>query len=89
MTANYEARALGVPKTGRAEEVARRFPTLRWANGEDLTQYRRFSARVHEAIARALPGCPVERLGMDENFADVTGLVDASPGGEEGEVLGI
>ena len=65
MTANYEARALGVPKTGRAEEVARRFPT------------------------RALPGCPVERLGMDENFADVTGLVDASPGGEEGEVLGI
>ncbi len=86
VTTNYAARAVGVPKTGASvAEVRQRFPSLRWVNGEDLREYRRFSRRVHETLLRGMPGCPVERLGMDENFVDVTALAQKRLGEGGGE----
>ncbi len=77
ITTNYVARRAGVPKSGSAAELLKRFPELRLVNGEDLKEYRRFSAQVHDILREELgPRCPVERLGLDENFADVTSLVE-------------
>ena len=35
--------------------------------------YRRFSSRIFDLLLSY--GCPVEKLGMDENFMDVTQIV--------------
>ncbi len=80
ITTNYAARAIGVPKNGLAAEILKNFPQLKVVCGEDLREYRRYSQMVHQAIKTELgPLCPVERLGMDENFADVTAIVDGKP----------
>jgi DNA polymerase iota len=51
-------------------------PALVLVSGEDLTNYRAMSDKVTELLqARFSP--LVERLGMDENFIDVTKLVEA------------
>ena len=43
-------------------------------NGEDLSDYRRYSQSMFDVLATY--GCPVERLGLDENFVDVSSIVD-------------
>ena len=46
-------------------------------NGEDLRNYRKFSKNVFELLDKMSGNaCPVERLGMDENFIDVTKMVE-------------
>ena len=46
-------------------------------NGEDLSEYRRVSQKIFGLLRQEGKGlCPVERLGMDENFMDVTRLVE-------------
>ena len=52
-------------------------PELVLVNGEDLAEYRKVSRQIFELICQAgNQKCPVERLGMDENWMDVTQLVD-------------
>ncbi|XP_069075608.1 DNA polymerase iota isoform X2 [Pleurodeles waltl] len=49
-------------------------PQMVLINGEDLTPYREMSYRVTELLEEF---CPlVERLGFDENFIDITEMVD-------------
>ncbi|EJT97868.1 DNA/RNA polymerase [Dacryopinax primogenitus] len=74
-TASYEARALGVDKLCSLWEAKKRCPSLILVNGEDLTLYRYYSRRVFLLVRSVLGDCPVEKLGMDELFCDVTNLV--------------
>ncbi|XP_069737098.1 DNA polymerase iota-like isoform X2 [Phaenicophaeus curvirostris] len=74
VTCNYVARNLGVRKLMAVEEAKEKCPHLVLLNGEDLTPYRETSYRVTELLQET---CPlVERLGFDENFVDVTELVE-------------
>jgi len=45
-------------------------------NGEDLSKYRKLSAKVFNLLQDFVKEfqCPVERLGLDENFIDVSRL---------------
>ena len=75
VTCNYKARRLGVVKCSLIEEAKKACPTLVLVNGEDLAEYRRYSLKIFDLIKEAGKGkCAVERLGMDENFIDVTKL---------------
>ena len=76
VTCNYKARAKGVKKLMSVQEAQQLCPELVLVRGEDLTPYRQMSSRVFEHITREYPQLSVERLGMDENFVDVTKLVD-------------
>ncbi|XP_058026719.1 DNA polymerase iota isoform X2 [Ahaetulla prasina] len=74
VTCNYEARNLGVKKLMGVKEAKEKCPDLVLVNGEDLTKYREFSYRVTELLKTFTP--LVERLGFDENFVDITELVE-------------
>ncbi|XP_039177842.1 DNA polymerase iota isoform X2 [Crotalus tigris] len=74
VTCNYEARNLGVKKLMGVKEAKEKCPNLVLVNGEDLTKYREFSYRVTELLKTFTP--LVERLGFDENFVDITELVE-------------
>ncbi|XP_053557094.1 DNA polymerase iota isoform X2 [Bombina bombina] len=74
VTCNYEARSLGVNKLMYIKEAKEKCPQLILVSGEDLTHYREFSYKVTELLEEFSP--KVERLGFDENFIDITDLVD-------------
>jgi len=57
-------------------DAKKKCPDLVLVNGEDLTVYREFSGKVHDLLTRKFTPM-VERLGMDENFLDVTELVSS------------
>ena len=73
VTCNYVARERGLTKLMRISDAKKKCPDLVLVNGEDLTKYRDFSKRVNELLLSITPH--VERLGFDENFLDVTKLV--------------
>ncbi|CAL8248161.1 unnamed protein product [Merluccius merluccius] len=74
VTCNYVAREQGVTKLMSVVEAQQRCPQLVLLRGEDLTQYRDMSYRVTELLTSY---CPlVERLGFDENYVDVTEMVE-------------
>ncbi|NXL52049.1 POLI polymerase, partial [Podilymbus podiceps] len=74
VTCNYEARKLGVKKLMSVKDAKEKCPQLVLVNGEDLTRYREVSYRVTELLGEF---CPlVERLGFDENFVDITEMVE-------------
>lgn len=77
ITTNYLARARGIPKTGSVQALSQAYPDLILVNGEDLHEYRRFSQRIFELVSSLSFAHAVERLGMDENFVDVTPWVHA------------
>ncbi|XP_075388796.1 DNA polymerase iota isoform X5 [Tenrec ecaudatus] len=74
VTCNYEARHLGVTKLMNVREAKEKCPQLVLVNGEDLTRYREMSYKVTEVLEEFSPA--VERLGFDENFVDVTEIVE-------------
>ncbi|CAM9856738.1 unnamed protein product, partial [Scytosiphon promiscuus] len=74
VTCNYTARSLGVRKMEGVAEAKRRCPSLVVMDGEDLTRYREASEAIFSYVA-GVCGSMVQRLGMDEIFADVTDLV--------------
>eukprot|EP00903_Cladosiphon_okamuranus_P018116 g16671.t1 len=74
VTCNYTARSLGVRKMESLIEAKRRCPSLVVMDGEDLTRYREASEAIFSYIA-GVCGPLVQRLGMDEIFADVTALI--------------
>ncbi|XP_035748819.1 DNA polymerase iota isoform X3 [Egretta garzetta] len=74
VTCNYEARKLGVKKLMSVKDAKEKCPQLMLVNGEDLTPYREMSYKVTELLGEF---CPlVERLGFDENFVDITEIVE-------------
>ncbi|XP_061874719.1 DNA polymerase iota isoform X2 [Colius striatus] len=74
VTCNYEARKLGVKKLMSVKDAKEKCPHLILVNGEDLTAYREMSYKVTELLGEF---CPlVERLGFDENFVDITAIVE-------------
>lgn len=75
VTCNYIAREQGVTKLSFITDAKKKCPDLVLVNGEDLTVYREFSGKVHSLLTQEFTPL-VERLGMDENFLDVTDLVN-------------
>uniref|UniRef100_M3ZLY2 Polymerase (DNA directed) iota n=1 Tax=Xiphophorus maculatus TaxID=8083 RepID=M3ZLY2_XIPMA len=74
VTCNYVARERGVTKLMSVTDAKEKCPELVLVKGEDLTHYREMSYKVTELL---LSYCPlVERLGFDENFVDVTEMVE-------------
>ncbi|XP_014435985.2 DNA polymerase iota isoform X2 [Pelodiscus sinensis] len=74
VTCNYEARKLGIKKLMSIRDAKEKCPQMVLVNGEDLTQYREMSYKVTELLEEFSP--LVERLGFDENFVDITELVE-------------
>ncbi|XP_025786980.1 DNA polymerase iota isoform X6 [Puma concolor] len=74
VTCNYEARKLGVKKLMTVRDAKEKCPQLVLVNGEDLTRYREMSYKVTELLEEFSP--VVERLGFDENFVDLTEMVE-------------
>ncbi|XP_056400915.1 DNA polymerase iota isoform X2 [Hyla sarda] len=74
ITCNYVARDLGVKKCMTIREAKERCPQLVLVSGEDLTHYREMSYKVTGLLDEFCH--KVERLGFDENFIDITDLVD-------------
>lgn len=87
VTCNYLARAKGIRKLMSVQEAQQLCPELVLVKGEDLTPYRQMSSRVFEHITRQYPQLSVERLGMDENFVDVTKLVEEREKSEKKQLL--
>ncbi|KAL0819882.1 hypothetical protein ABMA28_007898 [Loxostege sticticalis] len=74
VTSNYEARNYGVQKCMLVTDAVKVCPNLKLVSGEDLHNYRAASNKIFEVLLTWK--CPVEKLGMDENFIDVTKLVE-------------
>uniref|UniRef100_A0A2M4CIB5 Putative dna polymerase iv n=1 Tax=Anopheles darlingi TaxID=43151 RepID=A0A2M4CIB5_ANODA len=72
VTSNYIARDLGIRKLQPVKEALAICPELVLVNGEDLTKYKAMSQRINEIMHRFTPH--VEKLGLDENYLDVTEL---------------
>ncbi|AWP07467.1 putative DNA polymerase iota-like [Scophthalmus maximus] len=74
VTCNYVAREQGLTKLMSVTDAKEKCPQLVLVKGEDLTRYREMSYKVTELL---MSHCPlVERLGFDENFIDITEMVD-------------
>ncbi|XP_050305477.1 DNA polymerase iota-like isoform X1 [Anthonomus grandis grandis] len=74
VTSNYKAREYGLKKCMSVTEAKKLCPKLVLINGEDLQHYRQYSSKVSDLL-RGFSDL-VERLGLDENFIDVTALVN-------------
>uniref|UniRef100_A0A3Q2YF60 Polymerase (DNA directed) iota n=1 Tax=Hippocampus comes TaxID=109280 RepID=A0A3Q2YF60_HIPCM len=73
VTCNYVARQQGVTKLMSVTDAKQKCPQLVLVKGEDLTHYRVMSYQVTDLL---LSFCPlVERLGFDENFVDITEII--------------
>ncbi|PWN42943.1 DNA/RNA polymerase [Ceraceosorus guamensis] len=76
-TVSYEARALGAKKLGKVMDSLRACPSMILVDGEDLTWFRIVSRRVFGLISKVCGAAtPIEKLGMDELWLDVTQLID-------------
>lgn len=74
VTCNYVAREQGLTKLMSVTDALEKCPQLVLVKGEDLTHYREMSYKVTELLMSYSP--MVERLGFDENFVDVTEIVE-------------
>ena len=75
ITSNYAAREFGIKKGDSLAAVRRKCPEITICSGEDLSFYREVSYEASTAAASLRYG-PVERLGLDELFVDLTAEVD-------------
>lgn len=73
VTSNYPARECGIRKCMLVDDAKKLCPNLVLVNGEDLKDYRQISYRVTDFLQKFTP--LVERLGLDENYVDVTEIV--------------
>ncbi|XP_072430269.1 DNA polymerase iota [Chiloscyllium punctatum] len=74
VTCNYEARKCGVSKVMTVLEALEICPEMILICGEDLTHYREISYKITELLEEFTPF--VERLCLDENFIDISQLVE-------------
>ncbi|KAI5740891.1 hypothetical protein M8J76_008257 [Diaphorina citri] len=75
VTSNYVARAYGITKCMLTTEAIKLCPHLVLVNGENLEKYRQISQDITKFIQDKYK-VPVEKLGFDENFVDITKLVN-------------
>lgn len=75
VTCNYVARSYGIKKLMLLTDALRLCPEMILVKGEDLTPYRQMSNKIHAVLLTFTP--LVEKLGLDENFLDVTSIVNA------------
>lgn len=73
VTCNYVARDYGIKKCMLVEAALKLCPNLVLVKGEDLHDYRQISYKITTHLQKF--SAVVERLGLDENFIDVTQLV--------------
>ncbi|KAK7066389.1 hypothetical protein SK128_027887 [Halocaridina rubra] len=73
VTCNYKARSLGVKKSMWVRDALKFLPSLILIDGSDLSPYRQYSADITNLALSFTP--LVERLGLDENFLDITNQV--------------
>lgn len=73
VTSNYVAREYGIKKCMSISEAKKLCPNLILVRGEDLHDYRQMSYKVTNLFQKY--SHLVERLGLDENFIDVSKLV--------------
>ncbi|XP_060519039.1 DNA polymerase iota isoform X2 [Cylas formicarius] len=73
VTSNYVARQYGVQKCMKISDARKICSDLVLVNGEDLHDYRQMSYNVTACLRNYSD--LVERLGLDENFLDITHLV--------------
>ncbi|KAJ9582836.1 hypothetical protein L9F63_022795 [Diploptera punctata] len=73
VTSNYIAREFGIQKCMLVTEGLQLCPQLVLVKGEDLQDYRQMSSKITTLLQSYSP--LVEKLGLDENFIDVTNLV--------------
>ncbi|XP_031620087.1 DNA polymerase iota [Contarinia nasturtii] len=85
VTCNYVARTYGIKKLMLLTDALRLCPDLVLIKGEDLTPYRQMSNKIHSVLLTFTPH--VEKLGLDENFLDVTHLVNARISQNNGDDL--
>ncbi|XP_046545340.1 DNA polymerase iota-like isoform X2 [Haliotis rubra] len=74
VTCNYVARARGLTKLMSIKDAREKCPDLVLVNGEDLTHYREMSYKISEFLQKYT--AKVERLGFDENYLDVSDMVE-------------
>lgn len=86
VTSNYTARALGVKKQMYVTEALKVLPELILIDGSDLTPYRQCSNEISSIAQTFTPH--VERMGLDENFIDITDKVRESCESCNGEIVG-
>ncbi|XP_055373724.1 DNA polymerase iota [Condylostylus longicornis] len=85
VTSNYKARSYGITKLMLVDEAKKLCPDLILVPGEDLTPYRQMSAKIFEILHKFTP--LVEKLGLDENFLDVTNIVSERLNGNFSDVV--
>lgn len=74
VTSNYLARDFGVKKCMLVTAALKVCPNLVLINGENLYDYRKASYKVTDLLKQYSP--LVERLGLDENYIDITELIN-------------
>lgn len=74
VTSNYVARKYGVNKLMLLSDAKKICPELVLVNGEDLTNYRQMSTQIFNVLQTFTP--VIEKLGFDENFLDVTSIIN-------------
>ncbi|XP_071845185.1 DNA polymerase iota-like [Apostichopus japonicus] len=82
VTCNYVAREFGVTKLMYIADAKKKCPNLVLVSGEDLSHYREYSEKVTDLLQSEFSSL-VERLGFDENFVDVTSLVEKTVPGDQ------
>lgn len=73
VTSNYIAREYGIKKCMLVKDALNICPNLQLVNGEDLHDYRQISYKITNHLHKYSE--KVERLGLDENYVDVSDLV--------------
>jgi len=73
VTSNYPAREKGIFKGMNLYQAKKMLPTLIVKNGEDIKKYRIVSDQIHNILKEY---GPIEKLGLDENFIDITNKVN-------------
>lgn len=86
VTSNYLARDYGLLKGMSILEARKLCPNLVIVNGEDLHDYRQMSYKITEYLQTISP--KVERLGLDENYIDVTEMVNRKLNSDFDSVVG-
>lgn len=77
-TLSYAARELGLKKLGLVSEAKKTHPDVKHVNGEDLSRYRREGKYLWQFIKERVAGCPVERLGLEEMWIDLSVTLDTN-----------
>lgn len=80
VTCNYEARRRGLYKLQLIKDAKRICPDVVIVLGEDLTKFRDASKELYLFTRSLIWGGRVERLGFDEQFLDVTDMIDYNIG---------